>query len=422
MNIVQEPKQIVEDAISEIDIRLAQSNEYLSNGLYDKACSCLKETLLMGERELEVYSQLGYVNYCRHDFHVALECYQMALDICQDNAALLNNLGLLYVAMGQLDAAENYFLQARQFPETCLDASLNLAKLSLATENYDTGWEYFCSQIDLTESNKSAEISLEDKTVLVYGHLDRWQELFYLRFLPELRKNGAKVVSYYPNEELQLLLRKGVDGIELLKSFPNDVNYDLTLSITELPRILHQSTKLSFLKPLPFSPPPVFNTKVVNNLLPHNGLENIGITWESCSPECKDLKMRVSPELLGESLRYTNANIMVLQQNASSSDIRLLEKGLRRKVFNYGFMNESVENTMAFLSELDHYISIGESNVHLAASINKKVSIMVSNPAPWQWLLAGKETPWFPGFNLYRQEVSGSWDQACHDLSKSLCC
>ena len=86
MNLLQELKQSIgESASLDISDLLKMSDEYLSKGIYDKACSCLKEALLLGERDVEVYNRLGYVNYCRHEYHTALECYQTALDICEDS-------------------------------------------------------------------------------------------------------------------------------------------------------------------------------------------------------------------------------------------------------------------------------------------------------------------------------------------------
>ena len=421
MNILQELKQSIGESESlGISDLLKMSDEYLSKGICDKACSCLKEALLLGERDVEVYNRLGYVNYCRHEYHTALECYQTALDICEDEPEVIHNLGLLYQAISEKKIAEQYFLKALEFPETKTRAYANLSRLALSSENYSLGWDYYRQKMNSANAEMSVPVELEEKTVLVFGDLNYWQEMFYLRFLPELVKIGAKKISYYASEELQILFRKGMDGVEILRSLPMRTQYDVILSIVDLPGVLSATQELSYLEPLSFSSPSLSSVKLVKNILPNNGRENIAVSWESMESESNGVKARVSPELLGESLRFSEANILVLQQNASDRDIRLLEKGLRRKVFNYGFINESVESTLAFLSEVNHYVSVGDHKVHLASSLNKKVSVLVSHPPQWQWTMEAEQSPWFPGFNLYRQDVTGCWEHACQTLKSSL--
>ena len=420
MNATQEFEHApIDNASPEIIELIKMSEDYLALGIYDSACSCLKEALLLGELDLDVYNRLGYVNYCQHEYHTALECYQMALDI-HDDAEVINNLGLLYMAISEYEIAEQYFLKAIEFPETKTKANFNLAKLALASEDYSKGWAYYQNRITLFDNDTPMAADISEKSILIYGDLNYWQEMFFLRFIPELVNSGAKKISYYASEELHVLFKKGIDGVELLRSLPMDTQYDVILSIVDLPGVLSKSQNLSSLAPFSFSTPSKSSVKIARNLLPNNGRENIAVLWEASSPESSGLRMKFSPELLGESLRYTDANILVLQQGASEKEIRLLEKGLRRKVFNYGFSNDSVESSLAFLSEVDHYISVGDHNVHIALSLNKKVSVLVPHPPQWQWLNDAKQSPWFPSCNIYRQDISGSWEQACLDLKSAL--
>lgn len=421
MSITQELEHsVIQSSSSEISALIKLSEDYLALGIYDSACSCLKEALLMGECDLDIYNRLGYINYCQHEYHTALECYQMALDLHADDPEVINNLGLLYLAIAEYEIAEQYFLKATGYRETEARANLNLAKMALASGDYTRGWEYYRHRINSSDATISLPADLSEKSILIYGDLNYWQEMFYLRFIPELQMLGAKKISYYASEELQILFRKGIDGVELLRSLPMGGKYDVILSIVDLPGVLSSAQSLSSMAPIIFSPPSKSSIKIIRNMLPNNGRENIAVLWEALSSESNGLRMRISPELLGESLCNSNANILILQQNPSDKDIRLLEKGLRRKAFNYGFINDSVESAYAFLSEVDHYVSVGDHNIHLALSLNKSVSVFVSHPPQWQWLLDKKQSPWFPGCNIYRQDVSGNWEQACQDLKSSL--
>jgi len=427
MSITQIPNVVsISSFRSETDNLIELSDTYLSEGRYSEAYANLNQVLLLGKFGPEIYSRLGYVKYCCQEYEAAMNYYHFAVDEGVNSEKINNKLGLLYLAMGDVKLAEECFLLAMEDPESYSDACLNMAKLSLAKEDYQTGWEYYCGQLGSYSANIPVPSEWENKTVLIYGHINPWQELFFLRFLSELKKYEAKKISYYCNEKFRVLLKGGVEGVDVLKILPVEAQYDVIIPITELPGVLSQSQILTFLKPISFGRPNASNVKVIRNLLPNNGKENIAVAWESFDVDSNGLKMRISPQLLGECLRYRKANILVIQKNPNINDIRSLEKGLRRKIFNYSFVHDSIDDSNAFLSEMDRYITIGDQNIHLVYGLNEigfdvKVSIMVTYPSQWQWLASGNNTPWFPGFTLCRQDVSGSWEQACIDLQSSFC-
>jgi len=59
--------------------------------------------------------------------------------------------------------------------------------------------------------------------------------------------------------------------------------------------------------------------------------------------------------------------------------------------------------------------------MHLLAGLGApKARVLTQSPAEWRWAMAGGESPWFPGFVLYRQGADRSWDQACKQLQVDL--
>ena len=56
----------------------------------------------------------------------------------------------------------------------------------------------------------------------------------------------------------------------------------------------------------------------------------------------------------------------------------------------------------------------------LRAVAGKTARVLVPAPPEWRWMAEGKESPWFPGFRVYRQEYDGSWDTAFTELAVDL--
>jgi hypothetical protein len=73
-----------------------------------------------------------------------------------------------------------------------------------------------------------------------------------------------------------------------------------------------------------------------------------------------------------------------------------------------------------FCVELDEYVGVSNTNMHLLAGLGKTARVLVTNPPEWRWLHAAETSPWFPGFRLYRQGQDGDWGGALACLERDL--
>jgi hypothetical protein len=58
--------------------------------------------------------------------------------------------------------------------------------------------------------------------------------------------------------------------------------------------------------------------------------------------------------------------------------------------------------------------------MHLAAGLGRTARVLVPYLPEWRWLEAGDESPWFPGFRVYRQSTSRNWGDALARLRADL--
>ena len=54
------------------------------------------------------------------------------------------------------------------------------------------------------------------------------------------------------------------------------------------------------------------------------------------------------------------------------------------------------------------------------AGLGGAARVLVPCPAEWRWLERDERPVWFPGFSVYRQQPSGSWDDAFERLRDDL--
>ena len=91
-----------------------------------------------------------------------------------------------------------------------------------------------------------------------------------------------------------------------------------------------------------------------------------------------------------------------------------------RKAHDLTALNDDLEDMLAALSLLDEYVAVSNTNVHLRAGAGRTSRVLVPNPPEWRWMAAGDESPWFPGCRVYRQKLSGDWEEAFAALTGDL--
>jgi hypothetical protein len=69
---------------------------------------------------------------------------------------------------------------------------------------------------------------------------------------------------------------------------------------------------------------------------------------------------------------------------------------------------------------VDDYIGVSNTNVHLRAGTGRSARVLVPGPPEWRWMIHGEESPWFPGFRIYRQAPDGDWSEALARLAADL--
>ena len=83
-------------------------------------------------------------------------------------------------------------------------------------------------------------------------------------------------------------------------------------------------------------------------------------------------------------------------------------------------LNEDLEALLALLALMDDYIGVSNTNMHLRAGVSRTARVLVPRPAEWRWMISGSESPWFPGFRVYRQGPDGDWGAALKHLQADL--
>jgi hypothetical protein len=152
----------------------------------------------------------------------------------------------------------------------------------------------------------------------------------------------------------------------------------------------------------------------------------LGITWRAGTPpraqggESWSLYKEVPLPLLAGAVARFPGTILALQRTPAPRELDAVSRTLGQHVHDFTDLNDDLEDMLALLTLIEEYVGVSNTNMHLRAAAGRTARVLVPRPAEWRWLNAGRASPWFPGFALYRQSLQGDWRAAFAALERDL--
>jgi tetratricopeptide (TPR) repeat protein len=260
---------------------------------------------------------------------------------------------------------------------------------------------------------------LSGRRVLIAHEQGIGDEIFFLRYAPQLRERGATLV-YHGEPKLFGLLGLRSDLFEgMLTAGGRIENIDLTVLSGDLPEACGGAVAAPLA--LPAAP---LREAWQKRLASAGPPPYVGVTWRAgLSAEVAfqarrgRLHKKVPVEDLASSLKDLKGTVVILQRHPAPGEIECFNAALGRPVFDATGANENLLEMLGLLGALDGYVCVSNANAHLAASIGLKIHVLVAREPEWRWGASGVSTPWFPGFFLLRQSADGSWTKPLAELA-----
>ena len=183
----------------------------------------------------------------------------------------------------------------------------------------------------------------------------------------------------------------------------------------------------SFAPSLRFVPDQARRAAIARRLASVGPAPYIGVTWKAglSGDEAKKWggaywSKQMAPGRLGAMLRGLPGTPVILQRNPEAADIDELSAGAGRGAVDMSAVNDDLLDAIALLALLDEYVGVSNTNMHLLAAIEGRTArVVLPLPAEWRWGMQG-ESPWFPGFRLYRAAQHDKLDDALAELQRDL--
>ncbi|MEO7726654.1 MAG: tetratricopeptide repeat protein [Burkholderiales bacterium] len=430
-------------------------------GRFDEAAAFCRDIIRLAPELPLAHSFLGAALSHQGRLLDALTSHASAARLSPGDAKIAQTYAATLTDSGRIGEGLDWFARALALKPDLESTHQLLASALLGHGCLNAGWaqygyrpwpRMFRNEHPHIALAKSLPADLAGKHICVMREQGLGDEIFFLRFAPQMHAAGARV-TYCATRKISSLLARapGLDAVLDEITPPPDTDTvilagDLPHALGALPASTLPATDnfvtaaTNWHPPLrisaywPAVPPPLPLVPLANRLeemrahLAKVGPgPYLGLTWRGGTPPREQraviwvLYKEIGIAPLAAALRDVPGTFIGLQRNATPGEFDELSTALGRRVHDFSDLNEDLEGMLALLALIDDYIGVSNTNMHLRAGVGKTARVLVPSPPDWRWMMNNApRSPWFPDFSIYRQSLNGDWSAALRELKANL--
>lgn len=394
-----------------------------NTGHVDEGIESLQRALKLEPELHGARFNLGQAFQYQRDFVQAERLFREVLARRPDDVETVNALAAQQWQLGDYEESLRTLRQGIENAPASGDLRFVLGEKLLALGRWEEGWYHYLWRVnrhgflrklglpfDSPEMMTPFPQRLDGATLKVHAEQGIGDDLYFLRFVPYLRQRGARVEGAVTPRLVDMVRRSGVlDAIEPApERIPPNAGYRL---LGDLPYLLHAAA-LPIPGPIRFAPLSDQMTEIAARLALLNR-PLIGLTWRAgTGPEAGNRNVLYKEVKFADFVGMAKSlpgTLLVLQRNPKAEEVRALGEACGERVVDVSALNADLEAMLALLAQIDDYVGVSNTNMHLMAALGRGASVLVSRLAEFRWMAEGAESPWFPGFRVYRQRPDGTW-------------
>jgi tetratricopeptide (TPR) repeat protein len=404
---------------------------YLHSGQQLKAFECCSKALELNDNNFNYICNLALILRSLNKNEDALKYYNKALSLDSNNPMVWESIGSIYGQEKKYDLAIECFLKAIEKNSSFLDSRIDLAYAYHLTGQWEKAWNEYEYRIPYwreqgrgpgaflnfykAEKAWNGKDDLNNKVVVVFceqGHGDLIQ---FLRFIPELKAKGCKVIVE-TSENTFSIVNKFADEV---RTYFNTVEYDYHCSILSLPYLLNLKTPDKFKSDKPY-----ILVDEIYDMSNYKDTFNIGICWAGNPGHPNDALRSCHLSNFRELSKIPKVKLFSLQKDLSKRiyanmpnlEIDLADNCQDLNIVDTSELMSDFESTAKLIKSLDLVITVDTSVLHLSGAVGAKTFGLIALNPDWRWTSQGSTNVWYDSVELIRQKDFNNWDSVFEEI------
>ena len=390
---------------------------FFSEKSFDQSLNFAKQCNKINTNSIDAHELIGQILFATGKFNESLKKYKFIFENCPINQKekYIANIASNLIEIDRVKEAKTLLSQ-----DGSDIGNYNLALIYLKEGNYSQGWRNFDFGIN-NNSRKVRSISyFSDKlelwhpdkkfnSVLVLGEQGIGDEIMYSSLISDLIDTKIKV-GLLMDRRLKGLLSRSLGNHEFIDNQEEAIHkgYSSYIPLASLCKFFRNSKDDFEKNNFYFQSDEKILKKLITNY--KSKKPKIGISWHTESlSHGKQRNIKLSKFF--HLFKNENIDFINLQYGIHNTEINRLSKKLKRNIF----LNDNIDNKndidglSAKIEACDIVISIDNSTLHLAGSLNKDTIGLIPKVSDWRWMSNTNLTPWYKSVQLLRSDEN--WEK-----------
>jgi Tetratricopeptide repeat/Glycosyltransferase family 9 (heptosyltransferase) len=405
---------------------LKQAERLFDQKQLDEAANLAEQVLHVSPACAAAHQVLGLVCSEQGRPQEAIPRLARALALQPDLVHSHNGLGRCYHLLGDLERALHHFNTALILQADHAFAHFNRATVWLKQGRYRDGWieyewRWKCGLVARPEIPRPRwdGSPLNGRGIMVHTEQGLGDVLQFVRFLPDLKRLGGRVVLAC-QKALQTFLRPlpWVDEWFPVDE-PGPITFDVYSPLLSLPGLLGIDAQ-TIPRTVPYLRADAERLQRWRPRIHSLPGFKVGLCWQG-SPTFRGDSYRSLPLAhFAPVAEVPGVTLVTLQKGAGEEQIEPNLQLVPMHTFPDLDRDAAFMDTAAILFHLDLVITSDTAIAHLAGALGRPVWLLLSVSSDWRWLVERSDSPWYPTMRLFRQQNFGDWDGVLHEVAGAL--
>jgi tetratricopeptide (TPR) repeat protein len=345
----------------------------------------------------------------------AILSFDASLAIAPQHPGAWNNRGRALQALNRHGEAVTSFEKAiavdRNNADTHSNLALSLLTLGELTRGF-TEYEWRWKRTGMSDARRSyrgrlwlGEFPLGQRRILLTAEQGLGDSIQFVRYVPLLASNGAKVVLEV-QPELKALLADA-DGVESCHARGEALPaYDFHCPLGSLP-LAFKTEPSTIPAQIPYLRADDAHIEKWRSSIEALPGKRVALAWAGHARHPNDRNRSIELRLLEPLLALDGISFISIQRDLRGDDREVLAR--HGNITDIAEQLTDMADTAAVASLADLTVSVDTSVVHIAGAIGREVWVLLPFSPDWRWTLTGERSPWYPQMRLFRQSSPGDW-------------
>lgn len=363
------------------------------------------------------------------------------------SVSLYNNMGCALERLNRSEEAITYYQKSLDLAPSHETVSFGYSMSLLKAGRFEEGFQRYALRSPMvvdpsvwfikTLYRLTPDVALAGKHLLLYQEQGFGDTIQFVRFVPRLIEQGARVTLAVPEQLVRIMRRSFPDAhVRLIGDVADDVHtrdqYHFSCPIPDLPYICGMRSEADIPRDIPYLTVPnaaveAFSQRIEALMVGKTTAPEskrrlrVGLVWaggkrSSAKDVAADRRRSTSLRAMMEALAPAEVDFFSLQYGEARPEV---ENDHPQPIYDLMDHVADVEDTAALMKNLDLVISVDTAPLHIAGAVGVPVWLVNRWDSCWRWGDAGETSAWYPTLRIFRAQER-SFGPVLQDIGAAL--